>query len=90
MLDIKWWVLAGIGGVILFMLISRSVKKPMVWIWQGILYSAIGSLIIFLINYIGQSFHFELPINIMTATVLGFLRIPGLLYIIAVKLLVLS
>jgi inhibitor of the pro-sigma K processing machinery len=88
-LDIKWWIVAGICGVVFFMFISRSVKQPLVWLWQGLFYSAIGSLIIFLINFIGQSFHFTLPINILTAGVVGLLRIPGLAYIIAVKLLVL-
>lgn len=88
-LELKWWVIAGVAGVILFMLISRSVKQPLVWLWQGLLYSAIGSIIIFLINFMGQSFHFTLPINLFTVAAIGFLRIPGLLYVVAVKLLVL-
>lgn len=89
MLDIKWWIIAGVCGMLFFMLISRSVKQPLVWLWQGLLYSAIGSLIIFLINFIGQSYHFTLPINLMSAIVIGFLRVPGLAYLVAVKLLIL-
>lgn len=89
MLEIKWWIIAGVMGVLFFMLITRSVKQPLVWLWQGLLYSAIGSLIIFLINFIGQSFHFSLPINLLTAFAVGFFRIPGLAYIIAVKLMIL-
>ncbi|WP_028778469.1 pro-sigmaK processing inhibitor BofA family protein [Shimazuella kribbensis] len=89
MLDIKWWIIASIGGVLFFMLISRSVKQPLIWLWQGLLYSAIGSLVIFLINFIGQSFHFTLPINILTAIAVGFLRLPGLAYIVATKLFIL-
>jgi inhibitor of the pro-sigma K processing machinery len=88
-LEIKWWLIAGVSGVLFFMLMSKSVKQPLIWLWQGLLYSAIGSLIIFLINFIGQSFHFTLPINLLTAAAVGFLRIPGLAYIVAVKLLVL-
>jgi inhibitor of the pro-sigma K processing machinery len=88
-LELKWWVIAGVAGVLFFMLISRSVKQPLIWLWKGLIYSAIGSLIIFLINFIGQSYHFTLPINLLTALALGFLRVPGLLYVVAVKLLIL-
>jgi inhibitor of the pro-sigma K processing machinery len=85
MLAYQGWIIAGIVGVLLFMFISRSVKQPLIWLWQGLLYSAIGSVVIFLLNFIGQSFHFTLPINVLTAAVVGFLRVPGLLYLCAVK-----
>jgi inhibitor of the pro-sigma K processing machinery len=88
-LELKGWIIAGVSGVLFFMLVNRSIKQPLVWLWQGLFYSAIGSLIIFLINFLGQSFHFSLPINLLTAASVGFLRIPGVAYLVAVKLLIL-
>lgn len=60
MMDIKWWVFALVGAVVVFMVINRSVTQPLYWIWQGFLYSAIGGLVLFLINLVGQYVHFHI------------------------------
>ncbi|TCW39441.1 pro-sigmaK processing inhibitor BofA family protein [Laceyella sacchari] len=87
MMDIKWWVFALVGAVVVFMVINRSVTQPLYWIWQGFLYSAIGGLVLFLINLVGQYVHFHIPINPVTAIVAGMLGAPGVLYLVAVKLI---
>lgn len=83
----KWWGLALIGAVMVFMLINRSVTKPLVWIWRGFLYCAIGGLVLFIINLIGQTAHFHIPINPVTALITGLLGIPGVFYLVLAKLL---
>lgn len=87
---IKWWVLAGGIGILLFMIISRSVTTPLLWIWRGLLYSAIGAIFLYVINFVGQSFGFHIAINPLTAIIIGFLGIPGAIYLVAVKLFLLG
>ncbi|MFC7440244.1 pro-sigmaK processing inhibitor BofA family protein [Laceyella putida] len=90
MLEIKWWGLALVGAVMVFMLINRSVTKPLYWIWRGFLYSAIGGLVLFLINLVGQFAHFHIPINPVTAFAAGILGAPGVFYLVVVKLIFIS
>jgi inhibitor of the pro-sigma K processing machinery len=80
------WLIAGGAGILLFMALNRSVMKPLRWIWLGMVYTAAGGLVLFLLNLVGQLFHFHIPINPVTAMITGVMGVPGVLYLIAVKL----
>ncbi|MDN4592516.1 pro-sigmaK processing inhibitor BofA family protein [Polycladomyces subterraneus] len=84
-MGIKWWIMAGAGGTILFMLLSRSAWRPLKWIWYGVLYTAIGAVVLFLFNLVGEWIHFRIPINLMTSFITGVLGLPGLMYLVIVK-----
>lgn len=50
---------------------------------KDIIKSILFALItLFLINVIGQSFNFYIPINIYTVLLVGLLRLPGLIIIL--------
>lgn len=83
---IKWWMLAGVFGIILFMVVSKSVVKPLRWMWRGVIYSAIGGMVLLVVNWIGSFFGFEIAINPITATITGVLGVPGVFYLVAVQL----
>lgn len=83
---IKWWMLAGFLGVILFMIVSQSIVKPLRWIWRGVMYSAIGGMVLLVVNWVGSFFGFEIAINPITATITGVLGVPGVVYLVAVQL----
>ncbi|MBA4544245.1 pro-sigmaK processing inhibitor BofA family protein [Thermoactinomyces daqus] len=89
MLEAKWWILLAAAGLVFFMAVSRSVKEPFKWIWLGLLYTVMGGIVLFVVNFFGQTFHFHLAINPVTAFITGFLGIPGLLYLAAVKMILL-
>ncbi|MBD1371941.1 pro-sigmaK processing inhibitor BofA family protein [Hazenella sp. IB182357] len=86
-MEMKYWVLLGVGGILFFMIISQSYKKPIKWIIYGILYTAVGGIALFLINLVGQYIDLNIPINPITAFITGVLGIPGVLYLIATKIL---
>ncbi len=83
---IEWWLLLAVAGVILFMLISRSMVKPLRWIWYSLLYSAMGALVLFLLNLAAEWMEFRIPINPVTAFITGVLGSPGLVCLVVVKL----
>lgn len=85
MLDPKWWIVSGVVGILLFMAITRSIKEPLKWMGFGMLYTAVGGLVLFVLNWMGQYLHFELPINPITAFITGTLGLPGLIYLLVVK-----
>lgn len=79
-------MLAGFLGVILFMIVSQSIVKPLRWIWRGVMYSAIGGMVLLVVNWVGSFFGFEIAINPITATITGVLGVPGVVYLVAVQL----
>ena len=42
----------------------------------------VGILGIILINIVGQFFNFHIPFNFLTVMLLGFFRLPGLIFIL--------
>ncbi|WP_083426424.1 pro-sigmaK processing inhibitor BofA family protein [Thermoactinomyces sp. DSM 45891] len=82
---IKWWMIAGVLGVVLFMVVSRSVVKPLRWMWRGVMYSVIGGVVLLVVNWIGTFFGFAIAINPITVSITGVLGLPGLAYLIAVQ-----
>ncbi|MGA8942638.1 MAG: pro-sigmaK processing inhibitor BofA family protein [Thermoactinomyces sp.] len=86
-MDYRWWIGVGVLGILFFMGINRSVKTPLFWIGKGILYTAVGALILFVVNMLGQYVHIQIPINLVTAFVAGVLGFPGLIYLAAVKII---
>ncbi len=89
-MDIQWWSLIAVGSVVFFMVISRSVVKPLKWIWFGVLYTSMGAVVLFLLNLIGEWVEFRIPINPITSFITGFLGIPGLLTLILIKLFIVN
>ena len=72
-------------GLVLFMILSRSVIRPLKWLWYGLIYTAVGAVVLFLLNLAGGLVDFRIPINPVTAFITGVLGLPGLLYLVLVK-----
>ncbi|MDR6225323.1 pro-sigmaK processing inhibitor BofA family protein [Desmospora profundinema] len=81
-----WWLAGGVIGLLLLMFVSRSIIKPLRWMWFGILYTAVGALVLFVLNLAGEWIDFRLPINPVTALITGLLGLPGVVCLIVVKL----
>ena len=58
-MDFGWWGVAAGGGLVLFMILSRSVIRPLRWLWFGIIYTAVGALVLFLLNLAGELVQFR-------------------------------
>ncbi|OYD06310.1 hypothetical protein CHM34_17270 [Paludifilum halophilum] len=89
-MEFGWWLLAAVSGVILFMLMSRSVIKPLRWLWFSVLYTAVGALVLFLLNLAGEWIQFRIPINPVTSFITGVLGVPGLICLILIKVFIIS
>lgn len=78
-------VLSILGGLILLLLVLGAPLKPIRWIGQGVIRLMIGALLLFFLNAFGSLVDINIPINIITASVSGFLGIPGLISLIAIE-----
>ncbi|OIJ16230.1 transcriptional regulator [Anaerobacillus arseniciselenatis] len=78
-----------LGGVIFLLLVLGAPIKPLRFVGQGMIKLIIGALFLFFLNAFGSVVDYQIPINFVTASVSGFLGIPGLIVLIAIDLLIL-
>lgn len=83
-------VLSLLGALIFLLLILGAPMRPLRWLGQGAIRLLVGALLLFFLNTFAGLFDYSLPINIFTATVTGFLGIPGLVALIFADLLLIS
>ncbi|WP_081833325.1 pro-sigmaK processing inhibitor BofA family protein [Geomicrobium sp. JCM 19055] len=71
-------VLVSIIGVAVFILMFVGASlKPVKWIGNGAIRLVLGAVALFLINLFGNLAGIHMPINLFTASIAGFLGIPG-------------
>ncbi len=71
------WIIGSLSLLIVLLLIFGIPTKPLKLLGQGVIKIVIGALLLFLLNAFGSNFGIHVPINIVTATISGFLGIPG-------------
>lgn len=75
---------AVVVGVIL---VVRLLSAPIRWIFKLLLNALLGFVMLFIVNFFGAGFGIELSVNLINALVAGFLGIPGIILLVALKLL---
>ncbi|MFA9560515.1 pro-sigmaK processing inhibitor BofA family protein [Evansella sp. AB-rgal1] len=83
-------VISLLGAFIFLLLIVGAPMKPLRWLGQGAVRLLIGALFLFFLNTFGGLVDYNLPINIFTATISGFLGIPGIIALIFVDIMLIS
>lgn len=68
-----------IGAVVAVFIILKILAWPIKKIVKMIINIVIGGLLLILVNYVGVNFGFTIPVNWITALVVGILGIPGLI-----------
>lgn len=89
-LNIGWWFLILLGGITIFVFFGQTFIKVLKWSSYVILQFAIGSIILIFFNMIGQLIDIRLPLNLVTAFVVGILGLPGLFTLIIIKLFIIQ
>jgi len=79
--------LAAVILLVVIVLLVQMIMKPVKLVWKLLFNSALGLVLLMLVNYGGAFLNFALPINIITVLVAGFLGIPGILLLICFQLL---
>lgn len=86
MLSIDWRVVVAYGlGVLLVYLFARLLVLPLKLTLQLIGNAVVGVVLLFLFNLVGGFWGFHLPLNPVTAVVAGFLGLPGVALLFALK-----
>lgn len=78
-------VIVGLTILILILLVIGAPIKPIQFVGNIAVKLIIGALMLFFVNAIGTFVNFHIPINGVTAAVSGFLGVPGVVLLIAIK-----
>ena len=81
------WITYGLGLIVLYMLI-RVFLVPIRFLLQAVYHLALGGTVLWVINWAGQFWGYHLALNPITAFTVGYLGIPGLALLVALKRLV--
>ncbi|WP_134685288.1 pro-sigmaK processing inhibitor BofA family protein [Brevibacillus migulae] len=82
----EWLVALVVVGLLLLVSASKSMARPIRWAGMAALQVVIGAVLLFFANLVGEMAGFHIPINPITALLAGFLRLPGLLALVVIKL----
>ncbi|WP_420849719.1 pro-sigmaK processing inhibitor BofA family protein [Peribacillus tepidiphilus] len=74
-----------ITSLIILLLFLGTPVKPVRWIGGAIVKLIIGAIFLFFLNAFGNSLGLHVPINLGTATIAGFLGIPGVFALAAIQ-----
>ncbi|MEN6327751.1 MAG: pro-sigmaK processing inhibitor BofA family protein [Syntrophomonas sp.] len=81
-------IIAALILLVILYIIIQVFLKPVKLVWKLLTNSIIGIILLLLSNYIGAYFAFELPINIITVLIAGFLGIPGIILLACFQILI--
>ncbi len=81
-------IIAALFFLAILYIILQVLFKPVKLLWKLAINSLIGLVLLLISNYIGAYFQFDLPVNIITVLVAGFLGLPGIILLICFQLLV--
>lgn len=69
--------LAYAAGLFVIYIMGKLLIVPIKWVARLMLNSVIGGVIILLVNLVGDQVGIYLPLNILTAAIVGILGAPG-------------
>jgi inhibitor of the pro-sigma K processing machinery len=81
-------VLIFIACIAILVVFGKSFAWPIKLITKLIINSALGALLIFIINLVGTSFNFHIGLNVINSVIVGILGIPGAVLLILIKIFV--
>lgn len=85
-LDIPFGVIIGYAvGLILLYLVGWLLLVPLKMLFKFILNGILGGIILWLLNILGGFIHVTVAINPITALLVGFLGVPGVILILLLQ-----
>lgn len=81
-------ILIFIACIAILVVFGKSFAWPIKLITKLIINSALGALLIFIINLVGTSFNFHIGLNVINSVIVGILGIPGAVLLILIKIFV--
>ena len=79
-------ILSFIACILVLIVFGKSFLMPIKKTIKLVVNSAVGALIIFIINLVGTSFDFHIGLNIINSIIVGILGVPGAILLVIIKI----
>ena len=86
-MDLVYTILMVVGCIFALYVLLKIVMAPIKWIFKLLLNTLSGFILLFLANLIGGFFNFSLSINLINCLISGVFGIPGVIFLVMLKLL---
>lgn len=87
-LDIPFNIIIAYGiGLVLLYVVGWLLLVPLKILWRFILNAIIGGIVLWLLNLIGGFIGIFIGINPITALIVGFLGVPGIILILLLQVM---
>ena len=80
------WLLLIASVIVGIILLIKLLSAPFRWIIKLLLNALMGFAMLFVVNFFGGFIGIELGVNLINALIAGFLGIPGIVLLVAIKL----
>lgn len=85
-----WWLLLGMGGVLMAYAVVRYLRKPIRWLGRYLFRVALGGAVLAAWNLLGRHIGLPIGLNPWTAGAVGMLGAPGFVLVLALKVVTLG
>lgn len=62
----------------------KILAAPIKWVFKLLINAVIGFVLLFLANFVGGFFNFEIPVNLLTCVISGVFGVPGVIFLVVV------
>ena len=77
-------------GILLVYLLGRAMLVPFKWIFKLIVNALVGGFVLWIINFFAAYIDLHIPLNPVTALIVGFLGIPGTILLVVVQQIIVN
>ncbi|MDI6601854.1 MAG: pro-sigmaK processing inhibitor BofA family protein [Thermoanaerobacteraceae bacterium] len=78
-------IIAYAVGLILLYLLGWVLLVPIKIVWRLLYNGIIGGIILIILNFIGGYFGLHIPLNPISALIVGFLGVPGIILLLLLQ-----
>lgn len=85
-MQIIWWAIFLLSASTLVLVLLRN-RAAAAWLGTMGIHVVVAAVILYAINWLGQSYDFRIPLNVPSIAAIGTLGIPGVMLLVALKVI---
>ncbi len=83
-MDIIYTVALVAAVAVALYVLFKILAAPIKWVFKLLINAVIGFVLLFLANFVGGFFNFEIPVNLLTCVISGVFGVPGVIFLVVV------
>lgn len=85
-METLYTILLGAAVLVAIYVLIKIIAAPIKKIFKLLINAVLGFVLLFLANFVGGFFNFQIPVNLISCIVAGAFGIPGVIFLVVVVL----